>query len=190
MAQISRTVLFVALAVALVASALAVPLAGASSITGPRPAKAVAITLHASFNAPTGWGLGANNITEPGPTLTVNQGDVITFSLFSNDTMPHQLIIDLDNSHSNSTGDGWSYPFSSKTTAATFIFTASTAGTFAYFCNIHGYSVQHGTFVVNMVSTPPPPAADNTLLIVGGIIVVVIVVAGAAAAMRMRKKKP
>ena len=188
MSRMTKTMLFTALTFAVVASALAAPIVGAMSSIGPHPAKAVTITLYASFTAPVGWGRGPNNITEPGPTLTVQQGDVITFQLFSNDTMPHQLIIDVDNSHSNSTGDGWSYQFSSKTTAATFTYTASTAGTFAYFCNYHGYDAQHGTFVVNAAASPP--AADYTLLIVGGVVVVVVIVGVAAAAMRMRKKKP
>src|SRR5207247_9297839 len=90
-------------------------------------------------------------------------------------------------SNSNKSEDGWSYPFSSKTTAATFTYTANTAGTFAYFCNIHGYNVQRGTFVVNAA---PAPAGDNTLLIAGGVIVVVVVIGGAAAALRMRQKQP
>ena len=187
MSGTSKTILLGALGLAIVASGLAAPALGAMSSIGPRPSKAVTITLYGSFTAPAGWGQGPNSITEPGPTLTVQQGDVVTFQLYSNDTMAHQLIIDVDNSHSNTSGDGWSYQFSSKTTAATFTYTANTAGTFAYFCNIHGYSVQRGTFVVNAA---PAPAGDNTLLIVGGVIVVVVVIGVAAAAMRMRKKKP
>ncbi len=186
----SKTILLAALGLAVVASGLAAPAMGANSSMGPGPATAKTITLYASFAPPAGWGQGPNNITEPGPTLTVQQGDVITFQLFANDSTSHQLIIDVDNSHSNNSGDGWSYPFSSKTTAATFTYTANTAGTFSYFCNVHGYNAQHGTFVVNAAQAPPAPAGDNTLLIVGGVIVVVVAVGVAAAAMRMRKKKP
>src|SRR5437667_6965252 len=187
MSRKTKTMLFAALGLVVVASALVAPIVGAMSSIGPRPEKAVTITLYGSYTSPGGWGRGPNNITEPGPTLTVDQGDVVTFQLFANDSMAHQLIIDVDNSHSNNSGAGWSYPFSSKTTAATFTYTANTAGTFAYFCNIHGYNVQRGTFVVNAA---PAPAGDNTLLIAGGVIVVVVVIGVAAAAMRMRKKKP
>src|SRR5437870_13825925 len=190
MSGTSKTILLAALGLAIVASGLAAPALGAMSSIGPRPSKAVTITLYGSFTAPAGWGQGPNSITAPGPTLTVQQGDVVTFQLYSNDTMAHQLIIDVDNSHSNTSGDGWSYQFSSKTTAATFTYTANTAGTLTYFCNVHGYNVQHGTFVVNAAPAPPAPAGDNTLLIVGGVIVVVVVIGVAAAAMRMRKKKP
>ncbi len=190
MSRTAKTMLFAALGLAVVASALAAPVVGAMSSIGPTPEKAVTITLYASFTAPAGWGRGPNNITEPGPSLTVDQGAVVTFQLFANDSTSHQLIIDVDNSHSNNSGDGWSYPFSSKTTAATFTYTANTAGTFSYFCNVHGYNAQHGTFVVNAAQAPPAPAGDNTLLIAGGVIVVVVVIGVAAAAMRMRKKKP
>src|SRR5207253_2238313 len=127
MSGTSKTILLAALGLAIVASSLAAPALGAMSSIGPRPSKAVPITLYASFTAPAGWGQGPNNITEPGPTLTVQQGDAVTFQLFANDSTTHQLIIDVDNSHSNTSGDGWSYPFSSKTTAATFTYTANTA---------------------------------------------------------------
>jgi plastocyanin len=190
MSRTAKTILFAALGLAVVATAFAAPAVGATSAIGPHPEKAVTITLYASYTGPAGWGRGPNNITEPGPTLTVQQGDVVTFQLFANDSMAHQLIIDVDNSHSNNSGDGWSYQFSSKTTAATFTYTANTAGTLGYFCNVHGYTAQHGTFVVNAAPAPPAPAGDNTLLIVGGVVVVVVVIGVAAAAMRMRKKKP
>src|SRR2546422_7130341 len=145
------------------AAAFAVPVSRATASVGASPAGAVTIPLYASFAAPAGWGWTANNITEPGPTLTVRQGDVITFQLFSNDTMQHQLIIDLDNSHTNTTGDEFSLPFSSRTTATVFTYTASTVGTFAYFCNIHGYNAQHGQLVVN-----GPPSAPISLAAAAG----------------------
>jgi plastocyanin len=188
MHRVTKTMLLLALGLAVVASAIPGSFAGATSSIGVRPEKAVTIPLYGSATSVAGWGRGPNNITEPGPTLTVQQGDVITFQLYSNDSMPHQLIIDLDNSHSNTSGDGWSYEFSSPTTPMAFTYTANTAGTFAYFCNLHGYNVQHGTLEVNAASSSPP--ADNTLLIVGGVIAVVVVIAGGTAAMRMRKKQP
>jgi heme/copper-type cytochrome/quinol oxidase subunit 2 len=188
MTRFLKTMLLVALGLAVVASTFAVPLAGAAPQIGPAPGAAKTITLYASFNPPTGWGLTPTSITEPGPMLTVDQGDVITFQLYSNDTMTHQLIVDLDNSHTNSTGDGYSPLFASKTTATVWTYTANTAGTFAYFCGYHGYASQHGTIVVT--AAPPPPPADNTLLIVGGVVVLVVIVGVAAAAMRMRRKKP
>src|SRR3989440_5788532 len=159
----SKTTLLVLVGLAMVAAMLAAPLSRAAPSVGPSPAGAVTIPLYGSFAAPAGWGWTANNITEPGPTLKVRQGDVITFQLFSNDTMLHQLIIDLDNSHSQTPGDQLSVSFSSKATATVFTYTASTVGTFAYFCNIHGYNAQHGQLVVN-----GPPSAPSSLAAAAG----------------------
>jgi len=153
-----KTSMLVTVGFALLAATLAAPLSLAQSSVGPIPTRALTITLYGSMAAPAGWGWTANNITEPGPTLTVVKGDVITFHLFSNDSMVHQLIIDLDNNHLNSTGDAYSIPFSSRTIATDFTYTANTVGTFAYFCGIHGYNVQHGQLVVN-----GPPSAPSSL---------------------------
>jgi hypothetical protein len=119
----------------------------------------------------------------------VQQGDVITFHLYSNDSMLHELVIDLDNTHSITGVDKVSPQFSSRTTATDFVYTASTAGTFAFFCGLHGYTAQHGTLVTQGTSGPPAPSGDSTPLIIGGVLVVVVVVA-AAAFLMMRGRKP
>ena len=161
MRALSTSVLLGAIGLAVIVSAFAAGPALATVVSGPSPTAALTITLYASFTAPTGWGWTANNITEPGPTLAVHQGDVITFHLFSNDSMAHQLIIDLDNSHTNSTGDSYSTMFQSPTTATTFVYTAATVGTFAYFCGIHGYNAQHGQLQVTAPPTVPRSAAAS-----------------------------
>ena len=163
MHEFSKTIFLVALGLAVVAAAFSAPLSQATSSVRPSPTSAVTISLYGSFSGPAGWGWTPNNITEPGPTLTVRQGDVITFHLFANDSMTHQLIIDLDNSHTNNTGDAFSVPFSSKTTATIFTYTANTVGTFAYFCNIHTYNAQRGVLVVN-----GPPTAPRSLAAAAG----------------------
>ena len=187
MTRVTKTLLLVALGLALAASALAIPLSGTTSSNGPTPAAALTITLYASFTPPTGWGTTPANISN-NLNLTVTQGDVITFHLISNDApMAHELIIDLDNSHTNNTGDAFSPQFNS-TTATSWTYTASRLGRFAFFCGIHGWAAQRGTLVVNAAPAPTPPSG-NTLLIVGGVIVVVVIVA-VAGAMMMRRKKP
>jgi hypothetical protein len=102
--------------------------------------------------------------------------------------MDHELVIDLDNSHTLTTGDKNSTVFNSPTSATDFVFTASSAGTFAFFCYLHGYATQHGTLKVEAATATP--SGDNTLLIVGGVIVVVIIVGAAAFMMRRGKAKP
>src|SRR5919201_754894 len=93
--------------------------------------------------------------------------------------MDDELVIDLDNSHTLTTGDKNSTVFNSTTSATDFVFTASSAGTFAFFCYLHGYATQHGTLKVEAATATP--SGDNTLLIVGGVIVVVIIVGAAPA---------
>jgi heme/copper-type cytochrome/quinol oxidase subunit 2 len=189
MTRTIQSTLIVATVLLLSLSALATALAQASPATGPAPTKALSIPLYASLSAPAGWGWTPNNISNS-LTITVQQGDVITFHLRSNDSMLHELVIDLDNSHTITAGDQVSPQFSSGTTAMDFVYTASRAGTFAFYCGLHGYSAQHGTLVTQGTSIgPPPPSGDNTPLIVGGVLVAVVVVAAVAFVM-MRRRKP
>src|SRR3989449_11585651 len=136
----------------LIAVAPATLFAGATPSPGSSPAAARSITWYGSHQRPAGWGWPPANISNS-LALTVHKDGVIPFHLYANDSMMHQLLIDLDNSHSNTTGDSWSPMFSNKTTAKDWQYTASTAGTFAVFCNVHGYAAQHGTLVVQAPST-------------------------------------
>jgi hypothetical protein len=188
MTRTIKSTLILAIGFLLSVSALAASLAQASPAAGPVPLRALSIPLYANLAGPAGWGWTPNNISNS-VTITVQQGDVITFHLYSNDSMPHELVIDLDNTHSITAADQVSPQFSSRTTATDFVYTASTAGTFAFFCGIHQYAAQHGTLVTQGTSTGPPPSGDSTPLIIGGVIVVVVVVA-AAAFLMMRGRKP
>jgi len=184
-----KTLAFVALGLAIVASTLSLPMAVRGAAIGPGPAKAVSITLYGSFAAPTGWGWAATNITEPGPTLTVHQGDVITFHLFAHDApTAHILVIDLNNNQAQDPSEPASATFSNATVATDFTFTASTPGTFNYFCGVHGYAAQHGSLVVQGTGGGTAGGIDTTLLI-GGVVIIVAIVAVVAAIM-MRRKKP
>ncbi len=169
-------------------STVAASSARASPAVGLAAARSLSIPLYANLASPAGWGWTPNNISNS-VTITVQQGDVITFHLYSNDSMLHELVIDLDNTHSITGVDKVSPQFSSRTTATDFVYTASTAGTFAFFCGLHGYTAQHGTLVTQGTSGPPAPSGDSTPLIIGGVLVVVVVVA-AAAFLMMRGKKP
>jgi hypothetical protein len=170
-------------------SALAASMARASPAAAPIPARALSIPLYANLASPAGWGWTPNNISNS-VTITVQQGDVITFHLYSNDSMQHELVIDLEDTHSLGGTNKVSAVFASRTTPTDFVYTASTAGTHAFFCGLHGYAAQHGTLVTQGTSTgPPPPSGDSTPLIIGGVLVVVVVVAAAAFVM-MRRKKP
>jgi heme/copper-type cytochrome/quinol oxidase subunit 2 len=190
MARLAKTLLLVAIGLSISGFAWSAPVAGAPAPGANSPAAAVSITLYGSFSAPAGWGWAATNITNPGPTLTVHQGDVITFHLFSHDAMTHLLVIDLDNSMTQNTGDQASASFTSGTVATNFTFTAATAGTFNYFCGIHPFTAMHGSLVVQSTGGGGGTTGGMDVnLLIGGVVIVVAIVA-VVAAIVMRRKKP
>jgi len=191
MAHLTKTLLLVAIGLSILAFAGSAPVAAASAPGVSNPAGAVSITLYGSFSAPAGWGWAVTNISNPGPTLTVHQNDVITFHLFSHDAMSHLLVIDLDNSMTQNAGDQSSVSFTSGTVATNFTFTAATAGTFNYFCGIHPFTAMHGSLVVQPTGGGGGGTTSgmDTNLLIGGVVIVVAIVA-VVAAIVMRRKKP
>ena len=192
MAQLTKTLLLVAIALSISGFAWSAPVAAASAPGVSNPTGAVPITLYGSFSAPAGWGWAATNITEPGPTLTVQQGDVITFHLYAHDAPTgHILVIDLNNNQIQDGTDQASASFSSASTATDFTFTASTAGTFNYFCGVHGYAAQHGSLVVQPTGGGGGGGTGggiDTTLLIGGVVIIVAIVAVVAAIVMRRKK--
>ena len=191
MAQLTKTLLLVAIGLSILAFAGSAPVAAASAPGVSNPEGAVSITLYGGFSAPAGWGWAVTNISNPGPTLTVHQNDVITFHLFSHDAMSHLLVIDLDNSMTQNAGDQSSVSFTSGTVATNFTFTAATAGTFNYFCGIHPFTAMHGSLVVQPTGGGGGGTTSgmDTNLLIGGVVIVVAIVA-VVAAIVMRRKKP
>ena len=115
------------------------------------PSAAYSFSLYGSVNG--GWGLGPNSITEPGPTLTLFVGDVVTLHLFSNDSVTHTWYIDLNKNNVNDTGDISAGSFSSRTVAHAFTFTVpNQPGTYTYYCEIHPTSM-HGTVTIVPAAT-------------------------------------
>jgi len=91
----------------------------------------------------------------PNPTITVTQGDIITITLSSGDTL-HQFALDVDRdgakfTGSCSTGDTCSSQFTPSTPVSVTINTGSLSGTYTYFCTIHSSMV--GSFVVKSPGT-------------------------------------
>ena len=92
-----------------------------------------------------------NFTSTPNPTITVNQGDIVTITLSSGDTL-HQFALDVDKdgakfTGSCSTGDTCSSQFTPSTPTSIVINTSSLSGTYTYFCTIHSSMV--GSFIVN-----------------------------------------
>jgi plastocyanin len=90
-------------------------------------------TLYGSFSQ--GWGFTATNITSPGSTIVVEQGDTVNLTLISNDGVTHRFFVSYTNASSPSLGDPQSGDFSST---ANYSFNASnTVGTYKYYCYFH-----------------------------------------------------
>lgn len=100
-------------------------------------------SLFGAFNQ--GWGFTSTSITSPGPTISVDQGDLVNLTLTSQDGFLHQFFVDYNGNSVHDAGEPESASFTATTN---FSFTADTNGTFTYRCAIHP-SVMYGTFKVN-----------------------------------------
>ncbi len=149
------------LAALLVISGFALSLAGVRGTSGSTPvvpSGTRSFTLYG--DAVDGWGNTSTSIREPGPTLIVTEGDIVTVHLYSNDSSPHNWFIDFDGSGTVTTGEPSSADFASPTTPVDYTFTVPTGhlGTSTYKCRIHPTSMT-GSFVIQAV----PPAPTFTL---------------------------
>lgn len=151
------------LAVLLAASVAATQIHGASAATTRN------ITLYGNYLK--GWGRTASNITSPGPTIVVEQGDTVNLTLINNDGVAtHRFFVSYTNSSSSPSSGTESPDFSSITT---FQFVAtSTVGTYTYYCYYHPL-VMYGTFQVVPTGTIPEfqPLMLLSLLVVSTAVV-------------------
>lgn len=102
--------------------------------------------LHFYGSASLGWGFASSNITSPGPTVTVYQGDIVNLTLTSQDGLPHQFFIDYNN---NSIVDPGEPASASFTGTITYTFIADTLGFYKYRCAFHP-TVMVGTFKITV----------------------------------------
>ena len=108
----------------------------------------------------SGW-----NGTNPGPTITVTQGDSVSMTLVSGDGAPHTFTIDVDKDgvipNPNCAMDKCSPSF---TTTTPYPFTVDFGpGTYTYYCSVHLNSMV-GTFIVQdfTVSASPTSLTVNS----------------------------
>ena len=134
-----KGVILALLAFAMVASVFAVV---------PAQADTKSFTLFGSASG--GWGSTATSLANPGPTITVTQGDTVALTLNSQDLVPHNWFIDFNNNNGVDTGEPSSNDFSGST-AGSFSFTADRVGTFTYKCKYHPTTMT-GQIVIK---TPP-----------------------------------
>ncbi len=122
----------------------------------------------------SGWGFSSSSMTSPGPTITVNEGDVVNLTLTNEDSVyasPHQFLLSYHNSSTLQSGDVESPQFAPGETII-FSFTANVSGTFTYYCVFHP-SVMYGTFIV----TSAIPEFPSLIVLAGFMVVAVVAVA-------------
>ncbi len=117
------------------------------------------IQYNSTFGSGCSGQVNCFNFTSPGPTIIVDQGDTISFTIKNNDTTTHTFTITQAPYTSVDTGN--MSPGQVKTLPT---FTASTSGSFHYQCNIHPTTMK-GTFQVNPVSASPITPASLLALI-------------------------
>jgi plastocyanin len=133
---------------------LAVFLAASAAVTQVRDAGATTtrnFTLYGAYLR--GWGFTSSNITSPGPTIVVEQGDTVNLTLIGVDGVTHRFFVSYTNASSANSTEPQSPDF---TTTIGYLFVAtSVVGTYTYGCYYH-YSVgMKGYFQVVPTGTIP-----------------------------------
>jgi hypothetical protein len=116
------------------------------------PCNLTNIHLFAAANSTAnGWGYTASSITSPGPTITVNRGDIVNLTLTSMDGITHNFYVDYSGDTEPSPGEPKSAPFPAPPywmPTIVYTFEASKSGVFTYYCQFYK-SIMYGTFIVN-----------------------------------------
>lgn len=107
-------------------------------------------TLYGSFA--NGWGFTDTNMTNPGPTIVVEQGDTVNLTLISNDAVTHRFFVSYTNATSPVSGEPQSNDFSGT---INYQFNATTTvGTYTYRCYYHPTAMFGSFQVVSTGSIP------------------------------------
>ncbi|HEY4675204.1 MAG TPA: PQQ-dependent sugar dehydrogenase [Candidatus Bathyarchaeia archaeon] len=106
---------------------------------------AAVVSLHLFGSSSSGWGLSQNNITIPGPTITVTKEDIVNLTLTSVDFITHAFFVDYNGNRNPNTGEPRSPNFQAAT--INYQFTANVTGTYTYYCVFHT-GTMFGTFIV------------------------------------------
>ena len=123
--------------------------------------------------------------------LQVDPGDVVTIIVFNNDTTPHTFDLDRYNVHLGTVAAPMQ-PGTNRTATLT----ASTEGTFWFFCSVPGHATQRGDgsyqgMAGRLIVGRPTAGPDLTVVLaVGGVIALAGGVVGFLVLRRRRALKP
>lgn len=139
MTRKNMSAIFLALFIAVLAPSIRIQVVKADTVN---------FTLYGS--PMSGWGFTSTSMTIPGPTITVNQYDIVDLTLVSQGGLPHNFFVDYNN---NGVPEGDEPLSSTFTTTLVFEFNASKSGSFTYYCRFHP-SVMYGTIIVKQAPIP------------------------------------
>jgi len=111
------------------------------------------------FGSLAGWGFTSGGISQPGPTITVSQFEVVTLNLFAADASTHSWLLDLNLDGGFNPGENLSGNFPPEPEVFTFVPTAP-PGAYQYICGIHGVSMS-GQFEILPGNAPPTVSLTN-----------------------------
>jgi len=172
-------VLSVSLACALLASTFSAT---------PAAAKDVRFTLYGS--QADGWGFTNTSLEWPGPHLTVDEGDNVTFNLTSADGLVHNWYIDYDGDANDDGNEPDSPDF---TGTVEWNFTASQNGTYLYRSRFGADEPRMwGLIMVRPAGSTPPNLTPgvNTLVLAGAAVAIFLAVIAVAVVMGRRRQPP
>lgn len=88
-------------------------------------------------DARDGWGPTNTTITNPGPSLEVFKGDIVSVTLIGNDILPHNWFVDYNDNRVVDAGEPSSPDFQGVGDAVVWNFTADRPGSYTYRCRYH-----------------------------------------------------
>lgn len=138
-------------------------------------------------SATQGWGSSAAGLSNPGPTLTVTQGQSVELALYSQDGATHQFFVSYDGTQAPSSGEPQSQNFSSSLVPVFLTFTANQPGNFSYYCKYHPGTMK-GIFQV--IASGGGGAPPSYTLYAAVVLVVVVLAVVAVLVIRRKPKSP
>jgi parallel beta-helix repeat protein len=131
-----------------------------SPFTGSPPSPPEPYVLHGS--AAAGWGPTPLSMTAPGPAFTVLASANVSLHLFSEDGLPHDWFLDINNNSLLDEAEPSSGDFLSSTVPLEFTFQVppGLVGTVLYRCRHHPTTMS-GAFFVRPIRAPPDVALSG-----------------------------